>query len=139
MGDDAFNGVVKIVFNQRRNGIVTGASAESSASGGLTDCFNIRGRDRAKSLGESCKIECRAQPLHILAQQPLAIRRARQSDLNLFGKSSTPEDRRINAIKMIGGADQQDVVRGLELANLSSTLLNELRVMSGEHSIVNGQ
>jgi hypothetical protein len=66
--DDALDGVVKIICNQRRNAIVTVASAESSASSGLTDCFNIRWGYRAKALGESRKVERGGQTMQVLAQ-----------------------------------------------------------------------
>ncbi len=105
MRDDASNGMVKIVRYQRWNVIITSASAVGSASGGLTDCFNVRRGYRAKFVRENCKVEGGGQALQVLTQKSFAIHRAWKRDLNLFRKSSTPENRRIDPIKMIGRTD----------------------------------
>ena len=105
MRDDTSNGMVKIVRYQRWNVIITSTSAVGSASGGLTDCFNVRRGYWAKFVRKNSKVESGGQALQILTQKPFAIRRAGKRDLNLFRKSSTPENRWIDPIKMIGRTD----------------------------------
>lgn len=110
VGYNALDGVLEIVPEQWRDGIIALAAPESPAHGRFANRFQIRRRKSGEPLGQPLDLEVQLAAFQILAQEALAVGLAGRANLDLLRESPAAEDRRIDPIQMVRGSNQENVV-----------------------------
>jgi hypothetical protein len=76
-----------------------------------------------------CQSRREVSALEITAEQLCSLVGIRERDLNLFREPPSPENAVIDVLRMIGGANQKDIVIWLQPADFCEELLYQLNIV----------
>ena len=125
------NGLFKIDPNKRRECGAVRRPVERKAPGCVRDCLKVRRGQVAEPVGEAgnTSIWTESHAIQVLAEQALATRSARQADFDLLRKPPASQNPWVDVVSMVCGANQKNILFGLQVADLNHELLSDLDIV----------
>ena len=131
VGTDTLDSHFKIIPVQRWQLISCIETIESHPLCRYRDRLEISRRQAVQTLGNVFCRQFGREPsaLEIMAEQLRSLVGVREGDLNLFGKPPSAENTGIDVFRMIGGANQKDIVFWLQTTDFRKELLYQLNIV----------